>query len=147
MDLVKQINITNMNGEILDEAVDETMGDIDDPVEKVCLFTFSYGGVAVYRCSEAVCYMYLSGYMLAGSHHLSRVSYLMKRHVGTCGSVEELKKTPPQCNKEVLSLKELNSFCDETSVVLDETIHNFKEEYDYFEKKFRQHNGKCIEYC
>uniref|UniRef100_A0A0K0G586 Secreted protein n=1 Tax=Strongyloides venezuelensis TaxID=75913 RepID=A0A0K0G586_STRVS len=45
---------------------------------QVCLFTFSYGGVTVYRCSEAACYMYPSGYMLAGSHHLNRVSYLMK---------------------------------------------------------------------
>uniref|UniRef100_A0A0K0FRX3 Uncharacterized protein n=1 Tax=Strongyloides venezuelensis TaxID=75913 RepID=A0A0K0FRX3_STRVS len=50
----------------------------------ICLFMFSYGGVAVYRCSEAACYMYPSGYMLAGFHHLSRVSYLIKRQVETC---------------------------------------------------------------
>uniref|UniRef100_A0A0K0FGI3 Uncharacterized protein n=1 Tax=Strongyloides venezuelensis TaxID=75913 RepID=A0A0K0FGI3_STRVS len=58
----------------------------------VCSFTFSDGGVAVYRCSEAACYMYPSGYMLAGSHHLSRVSYLMKRHVETCVLDENFKK-------------------------------------------------------
>uniref|UniRef100_A0A0K0FCV9 Secreted protein n=1 Tax=Strongyloides venezuelensis TaxID=75913 RepID=A0A0K0FCV9_STRVS len=68
----------------------------------ICLFTFSYGGVAVYRCSEAACYMYPSGYMLAGSHHLSRVYYLMKRHVGACVLDQKFKKQTHLFNNNLL---------------------------------------------
>uniref|UniRef100_A0A0K0G665 Ovule protein n=1 Tax=Strongyloides venezuelensis TaxID=75913 RepID=A0A0K0G665_STRVS len=36
--------------------------------------------------------MYPNGYMLAGSYHPSRVSYLMKWHVGTCVLDQKSKK-------------------------------------------------------
>uniref|UniRef100_A0A0K0G607 DUF3800 domain-containing protein n=1 Tax=Strongyloides venezuelensis TaxID=75913 RepID=A0A0K0G607_STRVS len=54
-----------------------------------------YGQATLYRLilnliridvavNEAAHYMYSSGYRLAGSHYLSRVFYLMRRHVETC---------------------------------------------------------------
>uniref|UniRef100_A0A0K0EV25 DUF218 domain-containing protein n=1 Tax=Strongyloides venezuelensis TaxID=75913 RepID=A0A0K0EV25_STRVS len=36
--------------------------------------------------------MYPGGYIIASSYHLSRVSYLMKRHVGTCVLDQMFKK-------------------------------------------------------
>uniref|UniRef100_A0A0K0FSP0 Uncharacterized protein n=1 Tax=Strongyloides venezuelensis TaxID=75913 RepID=A0A0K0FSP0_STRVS len=44
------------------------------------------------RCSMASCYRYPGGYMPASSHYLSRVSYLMKRHVETRVSDQNLNK-------------------------------------------------------